>query len=176
MNRKVNPSYIIAALCFIAVAALALSIVVPRLQRQAQVADRLKYGTPDIADNFDAEAATQALEYINNGRITAGMEPLQVDTGALEKAARTRAKELTELFAHERPKGQSWQSVFDQFHVPGRLRGENLASGQPTAAAVYSSWWNSASHKENMMNPDYTYTSIVCLEYNNAYYWVQLFR
>lgn len=176
MKQKINPNHVIAAVCILAVLALAASMLIPRLQRQAAEAQRQKYGTPYIADTFDKDMATEALEHVNNGRVTAGMEPLQVDNGALEKAAKVRAKELTEHFGHQRPNGETWQTVFVQYHVPGRLRGENLASGQPTAAAVYNSWWNSASHKENMMNPDYTRTSIVCLEYNNTCYWVQLFR
>lgn len=176
MKRKINLNRLIAIICMVTVIALAMSILIPRLQQRAEENARLKYGTPKLADTFNTEMAAEALEYINNGRVTAGMGTLKMDNGALEKAAKTRAKELTELFAHERPRGQSWQTAFDQFHVPGRLRGENLASGQPNAAAVYNSWWNSTSHKDNMMNPDYTHTSIVCFEYNDGCFWVQLFR
>ncbi len=176
MKRLIKPSYIVATLCALAIAGLMLSMVIPRWQSAAQRSARLKYGTPYLPDNFYEDMASEALEYINNDRKTAGLGELQPDDGALLKAAKTRVKELTVLFDHARPNEESWETAFDQFHVPGRMRGENLASGQSTAATVYNSWWNSPSHKENMMNGDYTYTAIVCMEYEGTYYWVQLFR
>lgn len=176
MKQRANPNYIVAAVCVIAVTGLLLGLLIPRLQSRTEETERLKYGTPNIAEIYDLDMADSVLEHLNRGRVAAGMKPLKVDAGALEKAAKARAKELTVYFGHQRPAGQSWQTVFDQFHVRGRLRGENLASGQSTPEAVYSSWWDSTSHKENMMNPDFSYTSIVCLEYNNTLYWVQLFR
>ncbi len=167
---------VLAAICFVAVVGSALRIAIPRLIQDSKVAERIEYGTPTVPEHFDEERAAEALEHINNARKTAGLNALQVDNGALASAAKTRAKELTVYFAHERPKGQSWETAFNQFAVPGRLRGENLASGQSTAAAVYSSWWHSQSHKENMMNEEYTYTYLACLQYEGTYYWVQLFR
>ena len=176
MLKRIKKDAWILTICLSAVAALVLGMLIPRWQQQAQEYQRLKFGTPRIAVTYDTDKADEVLEHINNGRVTAGLEKLQVDNGALAKAAAIRAKEITVHFAHERPEGQTWQTVFSQCNVKGNLRGENLASGQPTAAAVYNSWWNSESHKANMMNPDYTYTAVVCIEYENSCYWVQLFR
>ena len=89
----------------------------------------------------------------------------------LEKAAQTRAKELVSKFSHTRPNGKSGLSI-----ISGNVyKGENIARGQKSCAAVMKAWYNSAGHKANMLRKDYTKVGIAGYEYNGTIYWVQLF-
>ena len=93
------------------------------------------------------------------------------------QAAQTRALELTVHFAHERPNGDPWNTVFSQYAIHGQHIGENLACGQSSPETVYQGWWDSQQgHKENMLNKNYTHVSIACLYVNDKHFWVQLFR
>lgn len=134
------------------------------------------YGTPAIAGEFDTALAQGLLRLMNDARRTAGAEPLTMDTGALMEAAYTRAKEITVWFDHQRPHGDGWDTVFAQYGVRYRYAGENIASGQPTAESAYNSFWNSETHRENMLKDGYTHVAIAAMRWENTVYWVQLFR
>lgn len=135
-----------------------------------------EYNTPDVAGVWNERMPDEVLAQINRARAEQGLDALTMDTGAMMEAARTRAKEITVDFVHRRPNGDHNFTVFDQYNVPYRFAGENLAAGQPTAEAVFDSWWNSETHRANMMNQHFTHVSIVALWYQDEYFWVQLFR
>lgn len=134
------------------------------------------YGTPNIHGEYNQDMAKGLLKLVNDGRKTDGKSPLTMDEGDMMEAARTRAREITTLFEHQRPSGDGWETVFSQYHVSYRHAGENIASGQITAESAYNSFWNSQTHRDNLMNENYTHVSIVALRYNGVVYWVQLFR
>ena len=95
---------------------------------------------------------------------------MKVDAN-LEKVAQTRAKELVTLYSHKRPNGESGLTL-----IKGNLyKGENIAMGQKTCAAVMSAWFNSASHKANMLGANYTKVGVAGYVVNNQVYWVMVF-
>ena len=135
-----------------------------------------KYEQPNIDVTYHEDLAQEVLDYLNSVRKTAGLGELSMDHGAMMDAAKARAKEITVYFAHERLNGDDNFTVFKEYGVSYRYAGENLASGQPSVASVFSSWWNSPDHKKNLMGEHYNRVSIVCMEYEGQMYWVQLFR
>lgn len=134
------------------------------------------YGTPDISAAWDTALAQGLLKLMNDARRTAGVQPLTMDEGALKQAACARAKEITVLFDHQRPNGDGWDTAFFQYGVSYRYAGENIASGQPTAESAYNSFWNSETHRDNMLKDSYAYVAIAALRWEDTVYWVQLFR
>lgn len=133
------------------------------------------HGTPNINGTFHDNMANEVLAKLNAARKEAGLNELTMDKGNMMTAARIRAKEITVHWAHERPDKDRWDSVFDEEGVKYNARGENLADGHRTADEVFKAWMNSPGHKANIMEPRFTHISIVCLEHEGHFYWVQLF-
>ena len=121
-----------------------------------------------VAPKFvDAKACYTTL---NTYRKNAKVGAVKVDAN-LEKVAQTRAKELVTLYSHKRPNGESGLTL-----IKGNLyKGENIAMGQKTCAAVMSAWFNSASHKANMLGKNYTKVGVAGYEVNGTIYWVMVF-
>lgn len=126
--------------------------------------------TPAAADSTEAQ---QVIALVNQYRQEAGLSPLTANS-ALMSAAQTRASELLIQVSHVRPNGEmGWSMVksagFSYF-------GENIAYGQPTPAAVMTSWMNSASHRKNIMGAQYSSIGVACTRGSDGrMYWVQLF-
>ena len=121
-----------------------------------------------VAPKFvDAKACyTTLATYRKNAKVGA----VKVDA-TLEKVAQTRAKELVTLYSHKRPNGESGLTL-----IKGNVyKGENIAMGQKTCAAVMSAWFNSASHKANMLGKNYTKVGVAGYEVNGQIYWVMVF-
>lgn len=74
-----------------------------------------------------------------------------------EDAAELRANETKELYAHTRPDGTSWSTACPA-PASGGVGGENLAMGNAAVspATVVALWMGSASHRANILNPEYT--------------------
>lgn len=115
-------------------------------------------------------STTAAYTQLNKYRTNAKLKGLTKDN-ALEKIAKQRAKELVTKYSHTRPNGTSCFTL-----VPGNLyKGENIARGQTSCAAVSTAWYNSAGHKANMLSKNYKKVGIAGYEYNGVMYWVQVF-
>ena len=119
--------------------------------------------------------ADAVLLMLNKARKETGLGELTMDTGNMMTAAKIRAKEITVHWAHERPDKDRWDTVFDEEGVKYNARGENLADGHRSAEEVFKAWMDSPGHKANIMEPRFTHISIVCLEHEGHFYWVQLF-
>ena len=137
--------------------------------------EKKQHGTPNIKATFHEDMAKEVLTLLNNERKKEGLSELKMDYGNLMIAAKIRAKEITIDWAHERPDHDRWDTVFDEEGAGYPSHGENLAKGHNTAQGVFDGWMNSADHKANMMHPKFTHISIVCMEYDGNFYWVQLF-
>lgn len=72
-------------------------------------------------------------------------------------AADLRADETKELYSHTRPDGTSWSTACPA-PASGGVGGENLAVGNAAVspASVVALWMGSATHRANILNPDYT--------------------
>ena len=96
-----------------------------------------------------------------------------------ESAADTRAEETKTLYAHTRPDGSSWSTACPAPDAGG-VSGENLAIGNAAVspATTVALWMASATHRANILNPDYTKLAVgFDFDLNTDYktYWSQFF-
>lgn len=114
------------------------------------------------------EAALQEnmLRLVNQYRKEQGQKPLALKE-ILTQAASIRAKELNQQYAHTRPNGKGFSSVYtDDLHqnFVGEL-GENAVGIQSYAGLteemiaqqMFDKWQKSPSHQKNMLKPSYTH-------------------
>ncbi len=150
--------------------------------------------------------AYEMLRRINNLRIKNKVKPLKI-LNRLMRAATKRAAEirpakievvglgikLDKNFAHARPDGRSFSSVFAEFNLPkGNQMGENISFVTDTVRrreeflnTCFQAFLNSKAHYKNMMNKDYDYIGIGrndSIQFTNyhthpciAMFWDQLF-
>jgi len=114
----------------------------------------------------------------NLEREKAGLPLFQPASQPLQHAAGLRADEIVSLFDHTRPDGQSCFSVFEEYSITYHAVGENIAkatTGYKSPAGVIEMWMNSAGHRENILNPDFTSMGIGYAIGNGWEHFVQLF-
>ena len=122
-----------------------------------------------------ATAQKALLDYVNAARKKAGVPALKW-SGGLEKAAKTRAVEISKVSSaknakHIRPNGKEWYTV-----NPKIMYAENLAWGQKSAQAVHNAWMASSGHKANILNKEYkTFGAALYKASNGTYYWIEEF-
>lgn len=117
-----------------------------------------------------ANACAAVSNMINQARAAQGLPALVWDV-ALENAARVRAAEITQVFAHERPDGSPFWTVDSRTQY-----GENLAANYQSADAVFQGWMNSPSHAANILDSDYRTIGIaICQTSDGSWYWAQEF-
>lgn len=120
----------------------------------------------------------EVLTLVNKIRIKNNLSQLSWgDT--CEEAALIRATETISYYSHTRPDGSSWATACP---VPnsGGVSGENLAVGNAAVspASVVALWMGSESHRENILNPDYTNLAVgfvFDLNSENRTHWSQFF-
>lgn len=120
------------------------------------------------------EFAEQVLVLINQERVNAGLNELTMPD-YLVAPANKRAEELKELFSHTRPDGSSWSTVFDDYGIPYKAAGENLAYGYLTPEEVVDGWMNSQGHRANILYDSFNQIGIGVYFDNGTVYWSQLF-
>ncbi|MBQ4537235.1 MAG: CAP domain-containing protein [Lachnospiraceae bacterium] len=132
-------------------------------------------------DNNNTEDSTnisyveQVVKLVNEERAKEGLSPLTINT-KVQAAAQVRAKECEQSFSHTRPDGRGFATALKEQNVSYHRAGENIAWGQKSPEEVVKAWMNSAGHRANIMNKNYT--SIGVGYYQNAKginYWSQLF-
>ncbi|MDR0980019.1 MAG: CAP domain-containing protein [Candidatus Nomurabacteria bacterium] len=94
-------------------------------------------------------------------------------------AATTRAREIVQVYKHERPDGSSWQTACP---IPssGGAAGENLAAGNTAVSpqTVVAAWMNSPAHRANILDSRFTKLAVgfhfdMSTQYRT--YWSQFF-
>ena len=99
----------------------------------------------------------------------------------LEKIAMERAMEISVLFSHTRPNGESCFSLFPSSY---QALGENIAMGTNfymTTDTTFEMWqetdcdYNGQGHRRNMLSESFTCVGIACFEIDGDKYWVQEF-
>ena len=96
-----------------------------------------------------------------------------------ESAALVRANEIITYYNHTRPDGSKWSTACPAPNTNGE-NGENLAIGNAAVspASVVALWMGSESHRENILNPNYTKLAVgFIFDINSNYktYWSQFF-
>ena len=120
----------------------------------------------------------EVLSLVNN--IRANNDLGQLTWGnACESAANTRANEIIQYYSHTRPNGSSWSTACPT-PDSGGISGENLAIGNAAVSPVTTVmlWMGSDSHRENILNPDYTKLAVGFIyDPDTTYktYWSQFF-
>ena len=127
------------------------------------------FSFPLAAADLPASCSQQewdVLKETNQERLNEGLEPLSTFT-ALQSASDIRANEITILFDHQRPNGESYFSVLQ--NIPYGLCGENIAAGLGDAAAVVDVWMNSAGHRANILEGSFCHMAPGYATSGNAY-------
>ena len=122
-----------------------------------------RYGMPFQAHSAAEDGlAQQVLALVNQERAAVGVAPLMYDAEA-ERAAKAHSEDMRArgYFDHDTPEG--W-SPGDRLRMTGASGyqgyGENIAMGQATPAAVMQAWMNSAGHRANILDPNFTHLGV----------------
>ena len=107
-------------------------------------------------------------------RASRGLKPLNANW-ELSRVARYKSQDMAnnKYFSHTSPTYGSPFNMIKNFGIKYRSAGENIAYGQRTPAQVVNSWWNSAGHRANMLNANYTDIGVGYVA--NGNYWTQMF-
>ncbi|EPZ48291.1 CAP domain-containing protein [Alicyclobacillus acidoterrestris] len=147
----------------------------PAKTTTAQTSASQKTTTP--ANSSIPTYVSQIVNLVNQQRKQNGLSPLKVNT-SLDTMAQTKAQDMINenYFDHTSPKYGSPFNMMSTFGIHYTYAGENIAAGQPDAATVMKDWMNSAGHRANILNPNYTEIG-VGEAHGGTYgtYWVQEF-
>ncbi len=113
----------------------------------------------------------QVFQLVNQRRIENGLTELTYRND-IQDAANIRANEIISTFSHTRPDGSS---CFTSVNVNYYAIGENIASGQKSAAEVMNAWMNSPGHRANILSKQFTGIAVGVVQYQGVSYWVQIF-
>lgn len=118
------------------------------------------------------------LNLVNQERAKVGVSALAWGS-TCAAAANTRANEIMQLYAHQRPDGSEWSTACP-IPASGGRSGENLNAGGLAVSpeTAVSGWMNSPEHKKNILDPNFKYLSVgFVFDPNSPYktYWSQIF-
>ncbi|MDP2671529.1 MAG: CAP domain-containing protein [bacterium] len=99
----------------------------------------------------------EVISLTNEQRISNGVRGLK-ESALLDQAAQKKAADMfaKDYWAHFAPDGTSPWHFFDIVGYKYSAAGENLARDFQTSEGVVQGWMNSPSHKENLLNKNYT--------------------
>ena len=118
----------------------------------------------------------EAIRLINEERVKAGLNELEIDDTMMEMAA-VRAKEQAVTFGHTRPDGSSCWTIFDDFGQSQPAGVENAGAGVSGAGGQVDAWMNSTGHKENILQDWLTRIGVgfyYQADSQYGYYWIML--
>jgi Cysteine-rich secretory protein family len=112
--------------------------------------------SPLTLQTVDAFGSSEITELTNKARMQLGGTELKPNT-QLTSAAQAKADDMAkqQFFAHTAPDGTMAWDYIKQTPYSYEIAGENLAITNESAETVITSWMNSPSHKENIVNPSY---------------------
>ena len=133
---------------------------------------------------MNSQFINEVLELVNEERSEKGLNPLELDNKLTNIAKEhSQSMAMNDFVSHEDPTdGSSPQDRIDEGGYEWTRWGENVAAGQSTPEEVMTGWMNSADHRSNLLNPDFTeigigYEFMVddkgSVNYNH--YWTQVF-
>jgi uncharacterized protein YkwD len=114
---------------------------------------------------------------VNAERAKAGCAALTTDD-RLIAAARGHSADMAArgYFSHTTPEGVEFSTRITSAGYRWSGAGENIAKGQRTAAAVMTSWMNSAGHKANILNCGFKNIGVgVAADAQGSLVWTQEF-
>lgn len=125
------------------------------------------------ADNTVAE---ELLRLVNAERQRVNAPPLALND-KLTAAAQRHSQDMatSHRMSHTGSDGSTMQARIDATRYAWSTIGENVAMGQPTAAAVMTAWMNSPGHRRNILNPAFTELGVGYARGGGQPYWTQVF-
>ena len=116
----------------------------------------------------------EVVRLTNEKRAAYGLSALTINW-ELSRVARYKSQDMHDLgyFSHTSPTYGSPFDMMKSFGISYRAAGENIAKGQTPPAAVVNAWWNSAGHRQNMLNASYTQIGVGYVA--DGKYWTQMF-
>lgn len=118
----------------------------------------------------------EAIRLINEERVKAGLNELEIDDTMMEMAA-VRAQETVIKYDHIRPNGSSFGTIFDEFGYNFCSAVENIYGVPDSASKAVSGWMKSPGHKANILDTSITHIGVgYCFDENSSgkHYWVML--
>ncbi|MBI4099620.1 hypothetical protein HY440_01290 [Candidatus Microgenomates bacterium] len=111
---------------------------------------------PQILGYASNISVADLLFQTNSKRAAAGVGTLALN-GQLNAAAAAKATDMfaNQYWAHTSPAGRDPWSFITGAGYSYLFAGENLARDFGDSSAVVSAWMNSATHRENLLNPRY---------------------
>jgi uncharacterized protein YkwD len=121
------------------------------------LAHAARYGAAAVAP-YDVTAVVAA---VNEARVTEGLAGLASST-LLTKAAQAKAEDMVSrrYFSHTSPDGEPFWTFVNEAEYQFMHTGENLAVHYQDTESLVTAWLNSPTHRENIMNYQYTETGI----------------
>lgn len=128
------------------------------------------------AAQANAAIAQEILRLVNVERQRVNAPPLVLND-KLTTAAQRHAQDMatSRRMSHTGSDGSTMRSRIDATQYNWSTIGENVAMGQPTAAAVMAAWMNSPGHRQNILNPAFTELGVGYATGANRPYWAQVF-
>jgi uncharacterized YkwD family protein len=141
--------------------------------RQQQVATPSRTTQQSASGNISTYAR-QVADLTNEQRRKNGLADLQLDT-QLSQVAQTKSQDMQKngYFSHTSPTYGSPFDMMRDFGVSYRTAGENIAQGQRTPQEVVNAWMNSAGHRQNILNSNFTHIGVGYEASGN--HWTQMF-
>jgi len=119
----------------------------------------------------------EVVRLVNVERAKAGV-PAIVQNSEVGRVARIKSEDFVKnnYFSHTSPTYGSPFDMLKSFGITFTAAGENIASGQKTAADVMNSWMNSSGHRANILNSTYNKIGVgVAKDSDGSLYWTQMF-
>lgn len=134
--------------------------------------------TPAPAPIPDHASVEESIRNLTNRiRKEAGLATLS-GADSLSQAAKCRASELAQSYAHKRPDGRAFHTVLTDYGVVMQACAENIACATQSAYSaedIVTAWLNSPGHKQNMLDSQFSQIGIGYFVHENTAYYVQLF-
>lgn len=111
--------------------------------------------THTIIGHFDAKAADEIFNLLNEYRAEKGIAKLKKGDVAHQQGANIRGYEAAYKFSHTRPNGKSCYTAVSTESNSYYVAGENLVQGQSSAAHAVELWKNSPGHNANMLRESF---------------------
>jgi uncharacterized protein YkwD len=139
------------------------------------------FSSPALAVSYGSDEIA-FVELINQYRISNGLQPLLV-SDMLSEAGDRHSSDMGKysFFDHYTVKSDwfaagasPWDRMAASGYAFNTYKGENIAAGYSTAAAVFNGWKNSSGHNANMLKADYKVLGVSMVYVKGSpygYYW-----
>lgn len=161
----------------LALLALAPSALLPAALLTGTVAPIAVAQTPAVlVAQTNETVAEELLRLVNVERRRVNASPLLLSP-QLTVAAQRHSQDMatSRRMSHTGSDGSTMRSRIDDTQYRWSTIGENVAMGQPNAAAVMAAWMNSPGHRQNILNPAFTELGIGYATAAGRPYWTQVF-